>query len=282
MGPLSNDGLVPSWYKRERWPSHFNPANFPVRNMVISGVVGTNKTRFVKKNIYSAAQRYNILILDIHEEYNKYPKSEPKVSPRFISVEFLQKILDTKAAYLIDLKRYLVGDEVYYKRHHKRYDMNTFIKECDLSKAQEQYFKHSYRKVSDLLGHGSDIVDSVNNSGLVRIVINRDYLKEQLYLTLKQLINTSHRLNERGTIVIMEELEKLAEIDQSSIIEELIMAGRKHGIFLVLITHQTFQQMKVRFGPAFGQFDVFSYFTGGGNFELFTPHSDVSIMKGYI
>lgn len=247
---------LPRWYEKEaRTPNSFSPVGLPTRNTIISGMVGSYKTRFIVESISHALLTNHVLVLDVHTEYPGAPRF-PKLSPSLVSVDFLQHLLHSSAAYLPDLVDCLAAGE----------HPAIFLQSSNLSTAQQSYFMHSWKRIQNLLGTGEDVIELLNREKYVRIIFDPDYSTEQLYLVLRQLIHDSSNLT-NGLVVIAEELEKLHDIDQSRIIEEFIMAGRKNGMYLVMVTHMPRLLLMQTFGTAFLQFDSLSFFHSDGSFR---------------
>ena len=104
--------MIPDWY----WNNMKTQSQFllggsgqRVRNMIVTGPIGGGKTQLIKKRIKVILLTNHILILDTHNEYSGRAHY-PWLSPDLISVEICQKILNSNAAYIIDLVRCLRKD----------------------------------------------------------------------------------------------------------------------------------------------------------------------------
>ncbi len=253
---MENGNTLPDWYRKDlHIPSAFNPANLPTRNTVITGTVGSFKSLFIKSSIPYALLQNGVLVLDVHNEYPG-KAARPRLDPNLISVEFLQSILNSTAAYVLDVVECI----------RSRLPVKEFLEDSTLSKTQQMYFVHAMKKVELLLGDGTDVIDGINQFPYFRLVFNPDLATEQLFLTLRQLIYSSKKLT-RGVVVIAEELEKLGDIDQKGIIEEFIMAGRKKGMYLVFVSHMSPEMLMEFLGSAYFQFDSHSHFFPDGHYE---------------
>ena len=75
---------------------------------------------------------------------------------------------------------------------------------------------------------------------------DKDYGPEQIIILTKQLTEQHFLIDPEytGVIVILEENERLASIDKQNQIPHAIFAGRKRGIYYVVIGHTPIPELK--------------------------------------
>lgn len=79
-----------------------NPLGKACRNVIISGMVGTWKSMFVRESILQGKGQFCHLVLDVHHEYGS-AFIYPKLDRRLVTQEFLDKLFGSSPAYHIDM-----------------------------------------------------------------------------------------------------------------------------------------------------------------------------------
>jgi hypothetical protein len=200
-------------------PHHLTKDGSKAYNTLIIGRVGTGKTQMVKKSIPRLeADNYCVVILDLEREYTDYPDTRIQLPPELINSETLGLLLNTEAAYLDLLAEYL----------HAHEELQKFVEDRGIAGQQLTYFLRGLRKIEHLASQGEDLIESMNKHQTLRIELDPDYGAQQI-ITLTKLL---------------EENERLATIDCQHQIPHAIFAGRKRGIYYVVVGHTPIIQLQ--------------------------------------
>ena len=234
--------LIPSWKKNDlAKPIFFNSFCSHVINHVTTGPIGTNKTLTVKRDIIPQAliRGYQVLIVDVENEYTRYKDFSPVLELDLVSRELISKILNTEAVYIDTLVRCL--------RSQPR-DWDLVIKNDSLSQGQELLVIQGIKRIKEILEYrdGVKIFDYLNKNRIGRIILNPDYQVIQLILIILTVMKQyKDRLKKYlGTVIIMEEMETLIDLDKDRrYIPTATNQGRKRSIFLYYISHEPMSRM---------------------------------------
>ena len=219
-------------------PHHFTMDGSKAYNTLIIGRVGTGKTQMVKRTIPRLeADNYSIVILDIENEYSDYPRTGIRLPPELINSETLGLILNTEAAYLDLLAEYLLTPNG---------DLSEFVEDRGIAGQQLTYFLRALHKIEHLASQGEDLIKSINEHQTLRIDLDPNYGAQQIIMLTKHLTENYWQVNEEytGIIVILEENERLATIDRQHQMPHAIFAGRKRGIYYVVVGHTPIKQLQ--------------------------------------
>jgi hypothetical protein len=236
--------IVPSW----KWndyakPIFFNQSHYPAINHISTGSIGTGKSLFVRKSVIPQAygRGYQVCILDVENEYPEIPEFFPILDLSLISREMVVTLLNKsdEPIYLDAVVRCLVLPE----KKHKA----IFIDE-ELSDSQIMYARQAIKRINKILTFekGETIFKYLNRAQVGRIVLNPNYSVMQLIMIVKTIKEQYKDRDPRflGTILILEELEALQDLDEDRFIPNSTNYGRKRGIFLYFITHEPLAMME--------------------------------------
>ena len=240
-------------------PRHLTKDGRPAYNTLIIGRVGTGKTQMVKRAIPRLeVDNYAIVILDIEREYTEFHACSVVLPLDLVNTETLGLLLNTEAAYLDLLSEYL---------HVPGKLLEEYVEDRGIAGQQLTYFQRALKKVEHLTNQGEDLIEAINKHQTLRIKLDPDYAPQQIIILTRQLTE-QHKLIDpayAGVIVILEENERLAQIDKQHQIPSAIFAGRKRGIYYIVIGHTPIQQLQQSdWGRAtVEQFDNIITLTGG-------------------
>ena len=223
---------------------HSSPAGY---SFYIYGVVGSGKTQYVKDLIRIV--RHRVLIFDYEGEYTEYPEVRVALPRSLLTVDVVQDLLNTDAAYTEYVADYLRGEDV---------DLE------ELTKSQRVHFERAVRRLGKLMS-GDDLITALNTYDRIRVVPVHDFRYAQLVLLVSSLLNRWReiRRDRIGTLVVLEESEGLERYDTRHAIPSLIFQGRKRGIVFLLIGHRSPAALRK---SAWGR-DVLSNMFGVYHFE---------------
>ncbi|MDG6221571.1 MAG: hypothetical protein QCI38_09030, partial [Candidatus Thermoplasmatota archaeon] len=169
--------------------------------------------------------------------------------PGLVNADTLSAMLGTDAAYLDLVAEFL----------HAPGNLGDFVESRGIAGQQLTHFQRAVKKVQHLATMGEDLIEAINKDQVVRIRLDPDYAPQQMIILTRYLTDSHHMINPcyEGVVVVLEENERLAAMDKTRQIPHAVFAGRKRGIYYVVVGHTPLEQLKAgEWGAALAdQFD---------------------------